>query len=118
MTKDELKFLLSKGFTISELLEIEGGGIPRQPEPSQSPEPQPEPGTKPSGSDTEKPETAQKTPDPTGSVSKPDTEPDPSAEKIAALEAQIEKLQAQILRTGTNQPGGKDETLEDLVAAF
>lgn len=104
MTKDELKFLMSKGFTISELLEIEGGGIPRQPEPEPSPEPQPAPEAQPAPDPEPDPE--------------PGNKPDPSAEKIAALEAQIEKLQAQILRTGTNQPGGKDETLEDLVAAF
>lgn len=114
MNKEELKFLMSRGFTVSELLEIEGGGIPKQPEP----QPAPEPETKPSGSDNEKPETAQKTPDETVSVSKPDNEPDPSAAKIAALEAQVGQLQAQLLRLGTFQPGGKEEKIEDLVAAF
>ncbi len=112
MNKEELKFLMSRGFTVSELLEIEGGGIPKQPEP----DPQPE--TKPSESDNEKPETAPKTPDEAVSVSKPDNKPDPSAEKIAALEAQVEQLQAQLLRLGTFQPGGKEEKIEDLVAAF
>lgn len=108
MNKEELKFLMSRGFTVSELLEIEGGGIPHQPEPE----------TKPAEPDSEKPETATKEPDPPVSVSEPDNKPDPSAEKIAALEAQVEQLQAQLLRLGTNQPGGKEEKIEDLVAAF
>lgn len=112
MNKEELKFLMSRGFTVSELLEIEGAGSPQQPEP------QPAPETTPSGSDNEKPETVQKTPEEPVSVSKPDNEPDPSAAKIAALEAQVGQLQAQLLRLGTYQPGEKEEKIEDLVAAF
>ena len=106
MNKEELKFLMSRGFTVSELLEIEGGGIPRQPEPAPQPEPQPapEPAADPAPEPAPAPE--------------PKPEQDPSAAKIAALEAQVEQLQAQLLRLGTNQPGGKEETLEDLVAAF
>lgn len=111
MNKEELKFLMSRGFTVSELLEIEGAGSPQ-------PEPAPQPETKLSETDSEKPETAPKTPEEPVSVSKPDNEQDPSAAKIAALEAQVEQLQAQLLRLGTFQPGPKEEKMEDLVAAF
>lgn len=112
MTKEELKFLMTHGFTISELLEMEQGA------PDAADPPAPKPETKPSESDNEKPETAQKTPDETVSVSKPDNEPDPSAAKIAALEAQIGLLQAQVLAQATTQPGGSTKTVEDLVADF
>lgn len=105
MTKPEISYLLKNGFTLSEILALEAGDQPQPAEnPAQPPAEQPAPETPPAPDPEPDPE--------------PGTNPDPSAEKIAALEAQIEKLQAQILRTGTNQPGGKDETLEDLVAAF
>ena len=42
MTKEELKFLMSRGFTVSELLEIEGDGTPKQPAPAPAdPDPAP-----------------------------------------------------------------------------
>lgn len=106
MNKEELKFLMSRGFTVSELLEIEGGGTPKQPEPAPEPAPQPEPQPAPDPA-----------PDP-APAPEPDNKPDPSAAKIAALEAQVEQLQAQLLRLGTYQPGVKEEKIEDLVAAF
>lgn len=119
MTKPEISYLLKNGFTLSEILALEAGEQPKPADnPADPPAEKPAPEKKPSGSDSETPETASKTPDQTVSMSKPDTVKDPSAEKIAALEAQIEKLQAQLLRTGTNQPGGKEESIEDLVAAF
>lgn len=104
MNKEELRFLMSRGFTVSELLEIEGEGPPKQPEPAPQPEPEPKPAPEPD-------------PEPAPAPAS-DPEPDPSAAKIAALEAQVEQLQAQLLRLGTFQPGGKDEKIEDLVAAF
>ena len=114
MNKEELKFLMSRGFTVSELLEIEGAGTPKQPEPQPAPEPEPKPEPKPA------PEPAALQPDPVPApASDPEPEkPDPSAAKIAALEAQIGQLQAQLLRLGTSQPGGNEEKIEDLVAAF
>ena len=103
MTKEELKFLMTKGFTVSELLEIEQGA-PAAPAADPAPEPEPEPGA-PAAPEAKEPEKAA------------DPAPADHSEEIAALKAQIAALQAQVLNQ-TTQPGQSQKSIEDLVAAF
>ena len=105
MTKDELKFLMTKGFTVSELLELEQGA-PAAPAADPAPEPEPEPGA-PAAPEAKKPEEKPADPAP----------PADHSEEIAALKAQIAALQAQVLNQ-TTQPGQAQKSIEDLVAAF
>lgn len=101
MTKEELKYLFTKGFTLSEIMGIEAG---------ETPEPAPEP--------------ADPAPAPADPAPEPETPAEPEAapaadpEEIASLKAQIERLQAQVLAKATTQPDGKKATIEDLVAEF
>ena len=106
MTKDELKFLMTKGFTVSELLELEQGA-PAAPAADPAPEPKPEPEA-PAAPEAKKPEEPEKAADPA---------PADHSEEIAALKAQIAALQAQVLNQ-TTQPGQAQKSIEDLVAAF
>ena len=101
MTKEELKFLMTKGFTVSELLELEQGA-PAAPAADPAPEPEPEPEA------------------PAAPEARPEPDPAPPvdhSEEIASLKAQIAALQAQVLNQ-TTQPGQAQKSIEDLVAAF
>ena len=106
MTKEELKFLMTKGFTVSELLELEQGA-PAAPAADPAPEPKPEPEA-PAAPEAKKPEEPEKAADPA---------PADHSEEIASLKAQIAALQAQVLNQ-TTQPGQAQKSIEDLVAAF
>ena len=108
MTKEELKFLMTKGFTVSELLELEKGA-PAAPAADPAPKPEPEPEA-PAAPEAKKPEA--KKPE----EKKPEKAADHS-EEIASLKAQIAALQAQVLNQ-TTQPGQAQKSIEDLVAAF
>ena len=113
MTKEELKFLMTKGFTVSELLELEQGA-PAAPAADPAPEPKPEPEA-PAAPEAKKPE--EKNPEEKKPEKAADPAPADHSEEIASLKAQIAALQAQVLNQ-TTQPGQAQKSIEDLVAAF
>lgn len=104
MTKEEIKFLMTKGFSLAEVLEIEAGK-PAEPEP-EAPEPDGAPAEEPAeGEDPEE------TPVPAAPA------PELAAE-IAALRQTVKDLQAAAL-AGLRQPAPDPEkSLEDIVAAM
>lgn len=103
MTKEEIKYLMTSGFTVSELLELEQGA-PAAPAADHAPAPAPEPEA-PADPEAKEPE------------KKEEPAPADHSEEIAALKSQIAALQAQVLNQ-TTQPGQSQKSIEDLVAAF
>lgn len=107
MTKAEVSYLMKAGFTLGEIIELDqerGNAEPvKQPEAA--------PASAPAA-----------TPEPEAPVS-PENDPvQPSneeklAQQVEKLTATVEKLQAAAL-ANLSQPGGRKESMEDIVAAM
>lgn len=122
MTKAEVKYLMNAGFSLGEIIELDqerGNAAPvTQPEAAPAgadPAGTPEPGTPAS------PETAAESsgnPSPGKAQESPAPALDAAvAAELAQLRKTVQELQAAALST-LRQPGGKEMTVEDIVAAF
>jgi hypothetical protein len=108
MTKAEVSYLMKAGFTLGEIIELDqerGNAEPvKQPEaaPAEAPAATPEPEAPAPVS----PENAA-----------PSPQEDALAKQVEKLTATVEKLQAAAL-ANLSQPGGRKESMEDIVAAM
>lgn len=109
MTKAEVSYLMKAGFTLGEIIELDqerGSAEPvKQPEaaPASAPAATPEP---------EAPAPVSPENDPV----QPSNE-EKLAQQVEKLTATVEKLQAAAL-ANLSQPGGRKESMEDIVAAM
>ena len=107
MTKAEVSYLMKAGFTLGEIIELDqerGNAEPvNQPEaaPASTPAATPEP-------EAPAPESPENVPTP---------QEDALAKRVEKLTTTVEKLQAAAL-ANLSQPGGKKESMEDIVAAM
>lgn len=107
MTKAEVSYLMKAGFTLGEIIELD------QERGSAEPVKQPEAAPASAPADTPEPEA----PAPESPENVPTPQEDALAKQVEKLTATVEKLQAAAL-ANLSQPGGKKESMEDIVAAM